>query len=60
MQRDEITLTDNNRADARMIEDPSSSYVGDAHAPVTVPDRAQDRQQLLEKWPISPCFEDHV
>ena len=60
MQRDEMSLTDNNRADARMIEDPSSSYVCDAHAPVAVADVAEEGEQRLEESPVAPYLENHI
>lgn len=43
-----MALTDDYRADAGMVEYPSRGYICDTNAAMTVPDSAQDRQQLLK------------
>lgn len=59
-KRNWMVLTDDHSPNAGVVEYPSCGYVCDTHAAVTVPDGAQDRQQLLEQWPVSPRLQDHV
>ena len=55
-----LVLTDDHCSYRRLVEDPPSGDVRDAHPTMTISNQSQDREEFLEEGPIAPRLQYHI
>ena len=55
-----VVLTDDHCSYRRLVEDPPSGDVRDAHPAMAISNQSQDREEFLEEGPIAPRLQYHI